>query len=207
MGRPRCHVEQITAPASPGYQWLPLMVLAKAPWNYKDEDAALSAKLKANIQRNGQVENLVVRQIADQEFEVINGNHRLDIFAQLQIDPIYVYNLGEITLEQAKQVAIELNETRFDPDTIRLARIVTDLAKTSDGANITQTTAFDPEDIKRLNDLIDFSWQNFDGDPTQPDQKIALELTPLQFAVWEKWRAIKGISNHQDAFELFLRSL
>ena len=53
--------------------------LSKAAWNYKDEDAEQTKKLIANFKRNGQVENLQIRQRGNGSYEVVNGNHRLDV--------------------------------------------------------------------------------------------------------------------------------
>ena len=55
---------------------LPIDALRKAPWNYKTDDPKLAEKLRANMERNGQLENIVVRQMDDESYEVVNGNHR-----------------------------------------------------------------------------------------------------------------------------------
>lgn len=75
-----------------GYISIPLDKLIKAEWNYKKEDKEQEKKLKANIEKNGFIENLVVREI-ENGYEVVNGNHRLDVLKRLNINQVMCYNL------------------------------------------------------------------------------------------------------------------
>jgi len=43
------------------YIELPINKLLKADWNYKVDNEALLEKLKNNLKRNGQIENIIVR--------------------------------------------------------------------------------------------------------------------------------------------------
>ena len=54
--------------------------LDPAPWNYKGDDEEKAAKLLAQIERNGQLENIIVREMPKGRLEVVNGNHRLPVF-------------------------------------------------------------------------------------------------------------------------------
>ena len=47
-----------------GYEDLEVSKLVKAKWNYKEENNVLTNKLLANIKKNGQVENLLVRELS-----------------------------------------------------------------------------------------------------------------------------------------------
>jgi hypothetical protein len=105
-----------------GWADCPIDTISTAPWNYKKDDEALLEKLKANISRNGLVENLIVRELKDESekvvgYETVNGNHRLKALQQLGgYDLLHVYNVGPITEGQAKRLAVETNETRFESD-------------------------------------------------------------------------------------------
>lgn len=103
------------------YQNIPIEKIVKATWNYKYDNSELKEKLKVNIAKNGQIENIIVRTIGDDLFEIVNGNHRYDAFIELGIKEVVCFNVGKISLAQAQQIAIETNETRFESDnTIRL---------------------------------------------------------------------------------------
>lgn len=112
-----------------GYTILPVTKLIKASWNYKYNDAVLMQKLKENIKENGQIENMIVREISPDVFEVVNGNHRLDILLDLKIKQAHCFNLGKISDNKAKRIAIETNETKFPVDSMKLSDILKNLIK------------------------------------------------------------------------------
>ena len=62
-----------------GFIEIPTDKLVKADWNYKTEDQEKQEKLKENIKRNGQIENIIIRELETGFFEVVNGNHRLSV--------------------------------------------------------------------------------------------------------------------------------
>lgn len=63
---------------------IPVNKLKKADWNYKKDDEILLNKLINNIKKNGQIENLIVRELPDGYFEVINGNHGIGGYNKLE---------------------------------------------------------------------------------------------------------------------------
>lgn len=141
---------------------LPLEKLVKAGWNYKEEDPEMTAKLAANILRNGQVENLIVRELKTGFYEVVNGNHRYDVLVALGFKEALCFNLGPVTLPQAQRIAIETNETRFASDDYRLSEIIRKVA-----------AAFEEEDYKAS---MPFSDEEFDA---------LLRLKPEEAAEYE----------------------
>ena len=54
-----------------GYIDISIDKLIKADWNYKTEDTAKQEKLKENIKRNGQIENIIIRELDTGFFEVV----------------------------------------------------------------------------------------------------------------------------------------
>lgn len=121
---------------------IPLSHLRKAPWNYKKEDATLAAKLKANIRRNGQLENIVVRELGGGVYEIVNGNHRHDAMKDLGFETVTCANLGDIDLDSAKRIAIELNETRFQSDGQRLSELMVGLVGRFGKEDVLDTSPF-----------------------------------------------------------------
>jgi len=130
-----------------GGEWLdiPLGQLARADWNYKQDDEVMEARLLENMRRSGQIENLVVRRLGPDHYEVINGNHRLPVMTELGIDPARCFCVGEISQDEAVRLAIELNETRFATDPLRLAARLEEL-----------TEAFGREDLLTTLPFMDF---------------------------------------------------
>jgi ParB family chromosome partitioning protein len=68
---------------------LPLEKLLPAEWNANRVPPATMAKIRRSIERFGFVENLVARPhpTSNGKYEVVSGNHRLQICAEMGIDP------------------------------------------------------------------------------------------------------------------------
>src|SRR5574343_637826 len=115
-----------------GWQLIPLEKLVSADWNYKTDDATMEAHLLENFKRNGQIESIIVRLLDTGFYEVVNGNHRLKVMRQLETKEAMTFCLGEISLSQAKRIAIETNETRFASDNIKLAEALSEIGKEFD---------------------------------------------------------------------------
>ncbi len=128
---------------------LPIAKLDKAAWNYKLDDADLAAKLRANIERNGQIENMLVRAVG-RRWEVVNGNHRLDALAALGHTHAVVYDLGAVTLEHAQRVAVETNETRFASDPDRLAATIAAFAPSYDLPDLSLTLPYSTDALEQM---------------------------------------------------------
>ena len=62
---------------------LPIEELREAPWNPNHMDEAMAERLKNSIARYGLVENLVVRPLGGNTYEVLSGNQRLRVIREL----------------------------------------------------------------------------------------------------------------------------
>lgn len=159
------------------YIRIPIGNLVKAAWNYKTDDAKRQKKLVANVKRNGQVENIIVRQIGDGhdvvnrvetgagQYEVVNGNHRYDAFQEAGFVDVVAYNLGpNISDAVARRIAVETNETRFGTDDIRLAEVIRSILGEYDIEEVEQTLPFTMDELQAYNDLLDFKFSKFAAD-------------------------------------------
>lgn len=162
-----------------GWVELDIDKLVAADWNYKKEDFEQSKKLAENIKRNGQVENILVRELATGFFEVVNGNHRLTTFTELGFKEVVCYNFGKISDAQARRIAIETNETRFETDNIKLAQLIKEISG-DEGfklEDLETTMPYTQQQLEAMEDLVNFDWAKFqdevnkgeDPDPEDPD--------------------------------------
>lgn len=119
------------------YVIIPLDKIVKASWNYKDEDEEKSEKLSNNLERNGQLENIIVRELEDGMFEVGNGNHRLDEYEKKGWGYAIAYNCGKISESEMKRIAIETNETKFPIIRPKLGGILAELNNEFDDLELT----------------------------------------------------------------------
>lgn len=135
-----------------GFVELDLSKLEMAEWNYKTYDDKLQRKLVTNIKRNGFVENLIVRQVKDGKFEVVNGNHRFLAARELNFKKVMCYNLGKIKLPVAQRIALETNETKFKADKEKLASHLDMLMQEFD--DFEETNPFDEKETQDLLKLV-----------------------------------------------------
>lgn len=194
-----------------GFVEIEIGKLKKASWNYKTEDDLTAKKLENNIGRIGQIENIVVRELSKDKFEIINGNHRLDQFKKLKFKKVMCYNCGKLSLEDASRIAIELNETRFSNDPFKLAERMKEISSKYSIEELALTMPYSEDEIKAMSELLHFDYENYqnatnEGDHTEADKKsLKLELDPKTFKLWERWEKkcnkILGYESKEKCFE------
>ena len=151
---------------------IPIEKLVPADWNYKEDNDALTEKLKNNIKRNGQLENILVRKLDTGFYEVVNGNHRLPVFKELGIEKPVCFDLGTITDAHAKRIAIETNETRFETDSTSLAKLIGEISEVEfDLKDLATTFPFDEKDLENMQALLDFDWDQFEDNGETPGEQ------------------------------------
>lgn len=149
--------------------------LVPADWNYKIEDEEKAKKLAANIKRNGQIENILVRRLQNGKNEVVNGNHRLISFRETGMKEVVCFQLGAISKSAAKRIAIETNETKFDTNYTKLAELFRDMVTGADAEfeikDLAETLPFDESQIENYVSLLDFDWDAFQNKNNTDDEK------------------------------------
>lgn len=145
------------------FKELPLADMIMADWNYKKNDDRLQKKLIANIKRSGQIENILVRPLEDGKYEVVNGNHRFLALQELGYENAVVYDLGDMSLKQAKRIAVETNETKFGADNIQLAELLNEISIEFD--DLDETMPYTDKELENMQNLLDFDWDAQDDAP------------------------------------------
>ncbi|QDP63660.1 MAG: hypothetical protein Unbinned3987contig1001_36 [Prokaryotic dsDNA virus sp.] len=178
-----------------GYVDVEIKQLVKADWNYKEENKILTEKLTENIKRNGQIENLLIRELDTGFFEVVNGNHRLDVMKELKLKKAHCYNFGKITQTQASRIAIETNETKFKSDPIKLSEIITELNNEFDIEELQKTLPYTEDEIKNMLEVGEFNWDNFeveDLSDTFSDDKFDKTINvKVSEETYKRWLELK----------------
>lgn len=195
------------------FKLIPIELLVKADWNYKVEDAAKSEKLRANIKRNGQAENILVRLLESGFYEIVNGNHRLDEFLELGYTKVMCYDFGRISLHQAQRIAIETNETRFDSDRVKLAQTIDDIAQHFSVEDLAATMTYSEQEIVDMQNMLDFNWDQFHQEQTttrtnsareRGKKSIEIDVPEETWNLWNQWLAKAkeiGFESEVQAFE------
>tara|TARA_R110002167_G_scaffold109315_2_gene278682 strand:- start:6998 stop:7660 length:663 start_codon:yes stop_codon:yes gene_type:complete len=188
--------------------------LVKADWNYKEENAEQTLKLVENFKRNGQVENIQIRELEDGRYEVVNGNHRLDVMKSIEMKKCHAYNYGEISKAEAQRIAIETNETRFATNAIKLGETLEEISGTFSIDEMAKTMPFKEEEISNMIETLNFDWEQFDATDDDAidleaedvfDNTIKIKVSKDTFQRWLELRKrmleLNGYDNESKVFE------
>jgi hypothetical protein len=189
------------------FRIMPLRQLVKADWNYKKEDEARSAKLVANLKRNGQVETLLVRDLSNGTKEVVNGNHRLDALMVLGVKSAAVCDLGKISKAEAMRLAVETNETKFETDYVKLSELFKEIKLEFNEEDLLSTLPFDQRELSDIEQITKFEWPQGYGGPDAERGKAArartapiiFNLTPSEQNAWTNFMARSGKATAEEA--------
>jgi len=173
-----------------------LSELVKADWNYKEEDLKQSEKLKNNIKKNGQVENIIVRELKGGSYEVVNGNHRLDVMNELKFKQCHAFNLGSITKETAIIKAIETNETKFASNGIRLSELIKEVSENVGLDVLEESMPYTADEMQNMINLLEFDWEE---DLTNGEELDLTDQDPFNYEIkvnvssdtFERWLDLK----------------
>ena len=138
---------------------IPVSKLVFAEWNYKTDDDTKKEKLRKNLKRNGQIENIIVREIDTDVYEVINGNHRLRAMRENGQGEAfcYRYKLGELSDTQAKRIACEL-DLEFEIDHFKFSKTIESILEDFSIDDLETTLPLDKQEIENLVKEINFDW-------------------------------------------------
>ena len=189
---------------------IPLSMIDKAPWNYKVDDDLTKEKLKNNILRNGQIINGIVREMENGRFEMVDGNHRIDAMLETNHEDMICFNLGVISIDEAKRIAIEVNETRFDTDHIKLASRIKELSGIFTFEELSLTMPYSEDDLTNMVKLLDYDFDKIsdqtDDKELPPDGKkiVHLVLDDNIYNQWLEFRHALEVDSDEEAFEELL---
>lgn len=156
--------------AATGWIDVPVTKLLLAEWNYKSNDEELAGKLRVGMERNGQIETLLIREVDGGLYEVINGNHRLPVMLELGMELAHRYCVGQISTDAAVRLAVELNETRFAVDPLILATRLDELEAAFGRDDLLATLPFADFQLDAYAGMLkDVEWH----DPVEKEQPPA----------------------------------
>lgn len=148
-----------------GFIDVPVEMIVKADWNYKNDDEDKSRRLTNSIRKHGFIQNVILRPLDEGHFEMVNGNHRLDSLYELGHDMVHAYNTGEISLKAAQRISIETNEFSFESDMLSLSKLIEGIKEEVPLEELVETMPFSANELEEMSKLSQFNWDEF-GVPT-----------------------------------------
>jgi ParB family transcriptional regulator, chromosome partitioning protein len=131
---------------------LPLEKLKSASWNSNQMDTETMKKLRESIRRYGVVENLVVRKLSEEAFEVLSGNQRLKLLTELGYSqvPCIVVDLNDA---QARLLTQALNHLRGEDDLGLRAELMKEVLKSIPQAEVLAVLPDTAVSLESMNSL------------------------------------------------------
>ncbi len=156
---------------------LPLEKLREATWNPNQMDGAMLARLRESIKRYGVVENLVVRPLGIDEYEVLSGNQRLIVLRDRGIAtaPCVIADLDDA---QARLLTQALNHIQGEDDLGLRAELVREVLKSMSSEEILSIM---PETATSLAALATLGQENMAAYLQNWQRAKAARLKHMQF--------------------------
>lgn len=106
------------------------------PWNTNIVSPENEGKIAESLRQLGQFKPIIVREKYDEtndtEYEILGGAHRWSVAVREGIEEVDVYNVGEISDEQAKKITIADNARYGADDTLALGKLLEELGSPED---------------------------------------------------------------------------
>ena len=134
-------------------------------WSFKNIDSDAYRKLEKSIQKNGQMQTIVVRHLGEDKYEVIDGKIVFEILRKLDIDFVWCKVIRNISRIESKLLYMQL-DYNFNTDYIELAKTVRKLSKNHSSIKISRLVNLS---VKEINDLIKLN--EFDFEKYKPISK------------------------------------
>jgi ParB family chromosome partitioning protein len=168
---------------------LPLSQLKEAPWNPNQTDDAMLDRLRESLTRFGLLTNLVVRPIAQDTYEVLSGNQRLQVLRELgyAAAPCVVVELDDARVGLLSQA---LNRIQGEDDLGLRAELLREVLKALPQQTVLGLLPETTESLKAMaslgqNDIAAYlqNWQR-----AQPARlkHLTFQFTPEQLEVVEE---------------------
>jgi len=159
-----------------------LKQLREAPWNPNHMEPDDLARLKKSIQTYGLVQNLVVRSLGHDRYEVLSGNQRLNVLKELNITFVscVVVNFDDV---HARLLAQALNHVHGEDDLGMRAEVLREVLETVSEAEV---LALLPETKGSLTALANMSQDNIASSLQNWQQAQTAKLTHRQFQLTPK---------------------
>lgn len=155
MDRKRCDLERLEN------KWININEISLPDWKtFKEIDQASINKISYSIEKNGQTESLLVREV-DRKYEIIDGIIRYRLFQKLNIEEINCFIMKDCSKEKAMLLSLQSYLSQ-EFDILRIAKFLNHLMKHFDSSTISAYSNFEKKQIEKYAEIYDWDWSIFD---------------------------------------------
>jgi ParB-like chromosome segregation protein Spo0J len=107
---------------------VPLSAVHAKPWNPKSREDWLEEfeSIKQGLEKHGMLYPLIVRELGNEQYELVDGEQRHAIYTELGVQSVLVNNLGAISEAEAKAIAVVI-ENRVPLDFTKTSQLYADI--------------------------------------------------------------------------------
>lgn len=168
------------------------------PWNPNTQSPFIFDKVKKSIKEFGFVDPILVRELKDETYEIIGGEHRWKAAKELGFTMLPVDCMGKIDDAKAKAMCVLAN-LHGQEDSVRVAKLVKTL--TSEQQTL---LPYDQEYLDQLSKMLDFDFEQFNNAKV-PDKKTEATQKLMQTAIHFEKAAREAHTLSEDvSFRTFL---
>lgn len=133
------------------YVVVPVELIVRADWNYKEADSGKAERLANMLKTRGQIKNLNLRELDTGYFECVDGNHRYDDFLATGRKTAVAVNHGKVSRAEAIRMSIELETSGFKFDDELFAERMEELTEEFDFSELGMTIDMDDVEMEFSN--------------------------------------------------------
>lgn len=152
---------------------VPVDLIDKAPWNFKHDEADRMETLVRQFRQSGQIINCIIRRKPGGRYELVDGNHRRDVFDVLNQPMAFCIELfqrasGEpITRDEAQRIASEI-VIEFDIDPLAFGEVIASLSLVYGVDELSATSPFSEEQLEFYMGMNTFDFSDATPTPEAP---------------------------------------
>lgn len=174
---------------------VPISQVKPNGWNPKDKDTKEYKQVLRSIIANGLREPIVVRELAKDSYEIIDGEQRYTAAGEAGYDEVVVYNEGKMTDKQAKSLTIWY-EVQVPFNEVDLSHLVVELD------DLGMELPYNEAQIADFRNMSAFDLNSEGNQPNPGDtefKSLNLKLGAEAFEI--VMRAIKHVKEENDCSE------
>lgn len=177
-------------------QYANLSDLTESPWNPNEVDPINQEKLINSIKTVGIFKPIIVRTLDDDSLQIIGGQHRARALRSMGEAQVWIKNLGKITDEQAKKIALIDNSQYGELNN----QLFADLVGDGELGSLEDILNFLPMEQDELINIFDHSSTDFDSLEMEfDDDDDSIDLEPLTSPSTNKSQILRFKVPQEDA--------
>lgn len=139
------------------------------PWNPNRMTGVMYAKALESIQLYGFIDPLLVRQVSDTIYQIIDGEHRFRAGSDLGMTEFSCVSLGEVSDIDAKKLTIVMNELHGQADPTRMGDLLNEILSLTSMEELLEALPYTEDILAGFLGVTELSpLPEFEGTPAPP---------------------------------------